>query len=82
MKKKELKKLVKQLETENSQLRLTRAIHIDEIRKLLSNNYYDKAEVGMKYKLLWDTEKQMWEGDKSKLKYDGLLNLIESDATL
>jgi hypothetical protein len=34
MKKKELKKIVKQLETENTELRITRAIHIEQVRSL------------------------------------------------
>ena len=67
MKKKELKRLVKKLEKENAELRITRAKQIDDIRKLLSNNHFDKAQVGMKYNLLWDTEKMMWSGDTSKL---------------
>lgn len=80
MKKKELKKLVKKLEKENAELRITRAKQIDDIRKLLSNNHFDKAQVGMKYNLLWDTEKMMWSGDTSKLmQCNGILDLIAKD---
>lgn len=80
MKKKELKKLVKQLEKENAELRITRASQIDDIRKLLSNNRFDKAHVGLKYNLLWDTEKMIWSPDTSKLiQCNGILDLIAKD---
>jgi hypothetical protein len=78
MKKKELKKLVRELTQQNAELRLTRYTHIQDIRDLLSGNRADRFKIKLKYNMLNKFDQLVWQGDKG-VGSDGFFTEIKSE---
>ena len=76
MKKKER---IKQLEEENSKLRITRYELIQDVRTLLGKDSTQITLVHMKYNLLDRLDKINWQGDSSVMMSSGFLDIIEDE---
>lgn len=77
MKKKEMKRLIRELQEQNTELRFTRYRLISDVRALLGKDPIEKAYVEMKHNYNDDIEGMMFKGEAG-INDDGFICKIEN----